>query len=176
MSLNRGVAALGAVAVVGAATLGITIPLAHSYGKPVPNVAIVAGPNWTQIPPVKDCYNDGNVLTAKQQAACAAAFQKELQNNDMPTAMVPSQNGNFGINVDQQVTDHGWVAGASSADLVQQTTNAYAGPLSIASVLTVQNPQTGQTSLGKSGPLVVIEQDKSGKIYGKWLLQLKVAS
>ncbi|MBF9072177.1 hypothetical protein [Streptacidiphilus fuscans] len=175
MSLNRGVAALGAVAVVGAATLGITIPLVSGSGKPVPNVAIVAGSHWTQVQPLKDCYYGGNAMTAKQQAACSAAVSKAVQNNSMATAIVPSQNGNFGINVDQPVTDHGWNAG-STTELVQQTTNAYAGPLSIASVLTTQDPQTGQTTVNKSGPLIVKEQDKDGKIYGVWLLQLKVAN
>jgi hypothetical protein len=158
---------------VGAATLGITIPLAAHFGKPVPNVAVVAGPNWTQIQPL--CYYGGNAMTTKQQATCSAAVTKAVQNQSMPTALVPSQNGNFGINVDQQVTDHGWNAG-SSTELVQQTTNAYAGPLSIASVLTTQDPQTGQTTVGKTGPLIVKEQDKDGKLYGVWLLQLKVSN
>jgi hypothetical protein len=177
MSLNRGVAALGAVAVVGAATLGITLPIAAHFAPSVARVSVVAGSHWTQIAPLDNCYNGGKVLNAADQAKCSASIKAALSDDKkMPTATVPSANGNFGINVDQPVTKNGWVARDGSGFLVQHQTNAYAGPLAISQVLTTQDPTTGQTTTANSGPILIVETDKDGKnIYGEWLLQLKVA-
>jgi hypothetical protein len=178
MSLNRGVAALGAVAVVGAATLGITLPIAAHYAPSVARVSIVAGSHWTQIAPLDNCYKGGKALTPAEQTKCGAAIKAALSDDKkLPTAIVPSLNGNFGINVDQAVTDHGWIARIGSGTLVQHNTHAYAGPLPVAQVLTTQDPQTGQTTTSDSGPMLIVEADKDGKnVYGEWLLQLKVAS
>lgn len=178
MSLNRGVAALGAVAVVGAATLGITLPIAAHYAPSVARVSVVAGSHWTQIAPLENCYKGGNALSVADQTKCGAAIKAALSDpKKVPTAIVPSLNGNFGINVDQPVTKHGWVARTAGGTLVQHQTNAYAGQLPIAQVLTTQDPQTGQTTTSDSGPMLIQETDKDGKtVYGEWLLQLKVAS
>ncbi|WP_042364946.1 hypothetical protein [Streptacidiphilus neutrinimicus] len=177
MSLNRGVAALGAVAVVGAATLGITLPIAAHYAPSVARVSVVAGSHWTQIAPLDNCYKGGKALSTADQAKCSASIKAALSDDKkMPTAIVPSANGNFGINVDQPITKNGWVARTGSGFLVQHQTNAYAGPLSIAQVLTTQDPTTGQTTTSNTGPILIVETDKGGKgIYGEWLLQLKVA-
>lgn len=177
MSLNRGVAALGAVAVVGAATLGITLPIAAHYAPSVARVSVVAGSHWTQIAPLDNCYHGGNALTMAEQAKCGAAIKAALGDpSKMPTATVPSANGNFGINVDQPVTKNGWVARTTGGFLVQHQTNAYAGPLPVAQVLTTTDPQTGQTTTSDSGPMLIEEISKDGKtVYGEWLLQLKVA-
>ncbi|MEZ0065100.1 hypothetical protein ABIA32_001088 [Streptacidiphilus sp. MAP12-20] len=178
MSLNRGVAALGAVAVVGAATLGVSIPLAIHYGKPVSNVSVVAGSHWTQIAPLPECWNKGDALSDKQQAKCLAAVSAAVQGNKLPTAIVPSAGGSFGINVDQAVIEnnHSWQAKGLTGALVPTTKHAYAGPLSITTVLTTQDPQTGATSVGASGPVLVAEVDANKNIYGEWLFQLKVAN
>ena len=178
MSLNRGVAALGAVAVVGAATLGITLPIAAHYAPSVARVSIVAGSHWTQIAPLDNCYNGGKALTTADQAKCSASIKAALSDDKkIPTATVPSVNGNFGINVDQPITKNGWLARTGSGTLVQHTTHAYAGPLPIAQVLTTTDPQTGQTTTSDSGPMLIVETDQDGKnVYGEWLLQLKIAS
>jgi hypothetical protein len=178
MSLNRGVAALAGLVVVGAGIVAAGAAYGASQGKPVPNVAVVAGSHWTQIQPLKGCYNAGKAMDATAQAKCGVAIKAALNDEKLlPTAIVPSAGGTFGINVDQDVTDNGWLAKYSSGTLVQHTTNAYAGPLSTTQVLTTQDQTTGASTVGTNGPVLVVETDKSGNtVYGEWLFQLKVAN
>ncbi|WP_157597501.1 hypothetical protein [Streptacidiphilus rugosus] len=178
MSLNRGVAALAGLVVVGAGIAAGGAAWGVSSGKPVPNVAVVAGSHWTQIAPLKGCYNDGKAMDQAAQAKCGVSIKAALTDEKLlPTAIVPSANSTFGINVDQPVVHNGWLARYSTGTLVQHTTNAYAGPLSTAQVLTTQDQSTGASTVGTNGPVLVVETDKSGNtVYGEWLFQLKVSN
>jgi hypothetical protein len=177
MSLNRAVLALGAVAVVGVATVGASAAYAHHQGKPVPNAAVTVGSTWTQIKPF--CYNGGKVITVKQLAACNATIEKKLTSGDVPTITVPSANANFSINLDQIAADNSWWAKYQGGVLVNTTKDTYAGPLSATTVLTSTSQQTGAATVGTSGPVLVSEgsgglTSAGGPIYGEWLFQLKV--
>lgn len=178
MSINRAVVALGAVAVVGVATLGFSIPFAVHQGKPVPNVAVTVGSTWTQMAPAdKSCYNGGKALTTAQKTACAAAVQKLLSTGKLRTVTIPSANSTFSINVDQIVADKGWYAGGESGSLVPPTKDAYAGNLQATSVLQSTSQTTGGTTLNSNGPVLVLMGDgtsASSPVYGEWLFQLKV--
>ena len=178
MSINRAVVALGAVAVVGVATLGFSIPFAVHQGKPVPNVAVTVGSTWTQIAPAdKSCYNGGKALTASQKTQCSAAVQKLLSSGKLRTVTIPSSNSNFAVNVDQIVADKGWYAGGENGSLVAPTKNAYAGNLPATPVLSSTSQSTGGTTLNSSGPVLVLMGDgtsASAPVYGEWLFQLKV--
>ena len=178
MSINRAVVALGAVAVVGVATLGFSIPFAVHQGKPVPNVAVTVGSTWTQIAPAdKSCYNGGKALTASQKTQCSAAVQKLLSSGKLRTVTIPSSNSNFAVNVDQIVADKGWYAGGENGSLVAPTKNAYAGNLPATPVLSSTSQSTGGTTLNRSGPVLVLMGDgssASAPVYGEWLFQLKV--
>ena len=178
MSINRAVVALGAVAVVGVATLGFSIPFAVHAGKPVPNVAVTVGSTWTQIAPAdKSCYNGGKVLTTKQKNDCSAAVQKLLTSGKLRTVTIPSNTSTYSINVDQIVADKGWFAGGENGSLVAPTKNAYAGNLSPTPVLTSTSQTTGSSQLNTSGPVLVLMGDgtsSSSPVYGEWLFQLKV--
>lgn len=177
MSLNRGVAALGAVALVGVATLGFAIPYAHHNGKPVPDIAVVAGSTWLQVAPDKACYNAGKELNKAQQLACQKAISAQVASKSIPVLPVTAA-GTFGINVDQLVADKGWSAIGEGGDVVPQTKEAYAGPLSVATLLSASQAQQSQgapAAAATDAPVLVIAGDRTtGKIYGEWLFQVKV--
>ncbi|QMU74950.1 hypothetical protein GXW83_03395 [Streptacidiphilus sp. PB12-B1b] len=178
MSINRAVLALGAVAVVGVATVGASVAVANSKGKPVPNAAVLTGSTWTQFKPL--CYNAGKPLTAKQQAACTALVQKQLSSpSALKTITIANTNSTFSINLDQLAANKGWTAGGQNGQLVPVTKHAYAGPLSVTPVLTSTSQSTGAASLADNGPVLIIEGQRSSTspnapVYGEWLFQLKV--
>ena len=177
MSINRAVLALGAVAVVGVATVGASAAYANSQGKPVPNASVLSGSTWTQFKPL--CYNAGNPLTARQQAACTALVQKQLSSGNLKTITIANSNSTFSINMDQIAADRGWTAGGQNGQLVGVTKDAYAGPLSVTPVLTSTSQSTGAASLANNGPVLIIEGQRSSTspnapVYGEWLFQLKV--
>jgi hypothetical protein len=178
MSINRAVVALGAVAVVGVATLGFSIPYAVHAGKPVPNIAVTVGSTWTQMKPAdKSCYNGGKVLTAAQKTSCSAAVQKLLTSGKLRTVTIPSSTSTFSVNVDQIVADKGWYAGGENGSLVAPTKNAYAGNLPATPVLSSTSQSTGSTTLNSSGPVLVLMGNGSSSaspVYGEWLFQLKI--
>ncbi|SEK20583.1 hypothetical protein [Streptacidiphilus jiangxiensis] len=168
MSLNRGVAALGAVAVVGVATLGWSIPLAHHFGQPKPMVAATSGSTWKQFAPV--CWNNGDVLTQKQITSCLKDLAKaQAGGKDTPTLEV-AQNGTFMINTNEDIAAKGWYAQVPGQQqpvgLFSRTTNQQVGNIPLAAAL--QASQTG------SAPVTVVESDDSGKqIYGVWTFVVK---
>jgi hypothetical protein len=178
MSLNRAVVALGAVAVVGVATLGFSIPYAAHNGKPVPNVAVLSGSTWMQIAPKSDCYDGGKPLSKAKQALCSKEIQAQLAGGDIPTLTV-NASGTYSINVDQLVADKGWLAADPAGVLVQHTKEAYAGPLSVESLMaanTQGSAQGGSGAAATKSPVLVIAGDgtNSGVVYGQWLFQVKV--
>jgi hypothetical protein len=177
MSINRAVLALGAVAVVGVATVGASTAYAVHAGKPVPNIAVVSGSSWTQFKPI--CYNAGKQLTAKQISACNAVVQKQLTSAKLKTVTISSASSTFGINVDQIAADRGWSADSQNGEFVSATKHAYAGPLQATPVLTTTSQSSGSSSVGSSAPVLVVESartqtDQNAPIYGEWLFQLKV--
>ncbi|MEY9962892.1 hypothetical protein ABIA33_000918 [Streptacidiphilus sp. MAP12-16] len=171
MSLNRGVAALGAVALVGVATLGVSYGIASSAGQPIPKVSVTSGSTWTQFSPASTCYNGGDPLTAKQLAACGALIQKQANNATAPAISV-APNGTFMISVDKKLTEKGWTASGGQTSLVSETKNYQASNLPVSSVIAAASSTSAAAT---SGTVLVLEQQ--GKtIYGAWLFQLNQKS
>ena len=164
MSLNRGVAALGAVAVVGAATLGIALPIAAHYAPPKPMVAVTAGSTWMQFAPL--CWNKGDALTAKQIATCGNDVKNAATDTKSGNTIEVAPNATFMINTTEDIASKGWSAQAGQSELVARTTNQQAGNLSASAVL--------QAAQASTAPVVVIESDDSGKqIFGVWTFVVK---
>ncbi|MFC1409375.1 hypothetical protein ACEZCY_10210 [Streptacidiphilus sp. N1-12] len=175
MSLNRAVAALGAVAVVGALTVGFSVAHANSVGKPVPKVYVTSGSTW--VPISNTCYNDGKVLTSKQLAACVAKVQK-IGAADTATPVKVHPNTTFTIGVDKQITDKGWSASGTGA-LVAQTTKYQANNLPLSGVFATNTDQsTGATTTADKGTVLIVERKSatSNDIYGVWMATLKTVS
>ncbi|MEZ0093900.1 hypothetical protein [Streptacidiphilus sp. EB129] len=172
MSLNRAVVALGAVAVVGVATLGFSIPFASSKGHPVPNASVTSGSTWDQFAPAKDCWNDGKPLTAKQQAACVAALNNQIKGNALPTVEAGS-NGTLLLNLDKQGADKGWSAftlgNTNGTALVSNTKEQAAGPIATSSLFTVDQT-TGAVS---TTAVVRMVAGDSSSVYGVWQFEVK---
>jgi hypothetical protein len=163
MSLNRGVAALGAVAVVGAATLGWSIPLAVHFGQPKPLVSVTAGSYWTQFAPL--CWNNGDKLTPAQISACSDKLVRATTGTGAPTIPI-AQNSTFMINTTKEIASKGWFAKAGqSSDLVALTHNQQVGNLPGAAATV--------SAQGAPGPVVVIEGDGQNTVYGVWAFTLK---
>lgn len=181
MSMNRAVLALGAVAVVGVATVGASAAIAHHYGKPVPKIAVTTGANWTQLSPTPGCYNAGKPLTAQQQKACGNTYAALVKAGNLPTITVPA-NATFSINMDKLGADNGWSAQSIGSQPVAQTKQSYAGNLSASALIASANSaeaaaaqQAGQASAPPtmtSAPILVTEGDGTN-VYGLWYFLIK---
>ncbi len=181
MSINRAVLALGAVAVVGVATVGASAALANHYGKPVPKVAVTTGANWTQIAPTADCYNSGKPLTAAQQKACGASYATLFKAGKLKTITV-APNADFSITMDKIGADEGWSAVSIGSQPVAQTTKQYAGNLSAAALISTANSaeaQAAQQAGASSAPAtmtsvpVQVTEGDGTNIYGLWYFLIK---
>ena len=174
MSLNRAVAALGAVAVVGAATVGLSVWKASDAGQPVPRIYVTSGSTWTPVSAL--CYNGGKTISAKDLTACAAKVQK-LGTANSAKAVTVRPNSTFTIGVDKAVTKNGWSASGSAA-LVQQTTKYQANNLPLSGVFATQTDQTtGATTTTDKGTVLVLERKTAtGPILGVWVFSMKTAS
>ena len=174
MSLNRAVAALGAVAVVGALTVGFSVYGAHNAGPRVPQVYVTSGSTWT--PVSATCYNGGKVISPAALTACAKKVQT-LGTNNSAKAISVRPNSTFTIGVDKAITNVGWTA-SGSATLVAPTTKYQANNLPLSQVFTTSTDQTtGATSTTDKGTVLVIERKGgSGSIYGVWVFSMKTAS
>ena len=174
MSLNRAVAALGAVAVVGAATVGLSVWKAGDAGKPVPRVYVTSGSTWTPLSAL--CYNGGKPLEPKALAACGAKVQKLGAANSAKAVSV-RPNSTFTIGVDKDITKVGWSASGSAA-LVAQTTKYQANNLPLSGVFPTSTDQTtGATTTADRGTVLVLERKgATGKIIGVWVFSMKTVS
>jgi hypothetical protein len=175
MSLNRAVAALGAVAVVGAATVGLSAAYANSNGKPEPRIYVTSGSTWTPVTPT--CYNGGKVMSVAKLNDCVKKVQKLGSTNTAKHVTVHS-NTSFTISVDKDVTDIGWDASAGATQLVPATTKFQANNIPVSGVLATSTDQTtGATTTADKGTILVVERKgTSNDIYGVWLATLQSAS
>ena len=176
MSLNRAVAALGAVAVVGALTVGFSVWGAHDAGHRVPQVYVTSGSTWTPVSPLATCYNGGKAIPTKTLTACAKKVQT-LSTANSAKAVSVRPNSTFTIGVDKNITKIGWDA-SGSATLVAPTTKYQANNLPLSQVFATSTDQTtGATTTTDKGTVLVIERKNgAGPIYGVWVFSLKTAS
>jgi hypothetical protein len=169
MSLNaRGFAAVGAVVVIGAATLGFSIASASGEEKPVNRlVTLVAGTNSTDSEPT--CWNDGKPLDAKAQQTCQTKAAKLQKDGKLPVVEVATSD-RVGVGVDPKTADKGWFAFTDGGAQGQATlatarrNSTFSGMVPATSVLKA----TAETLV------TVVEADtKSQDIYGVWYFTLK---
>ncbi|MFF7995575.1 hypothetical protein ACFZDG_38120 [Kitasatospora xanthocidica] len=171
MSLNsRAIAALGAVVVVGAATVGTSVAIAadqtehisHTATLKVGNSSVVAEPL---------CWNNGSPLTEDLQQKCQEDAQDALKNGTLPSSDVEASN-TVGVGVSPNVADSGWWAftnGGSSSSGGRTSLASYAkGP-------TWSGAQQANKVLNASGKtlVTVVEGDKnSDNPIAVWYFQL----
>ncbi|MFG2909930.1 hypothetical protein ACGF13_33345 [Kitasatospora sp. NPDC048286] len=171
MSLNtRAIAALGAVVVVGAATVGTSVAIAagqtehssHRATLTVGNSSIVADPL---------CWNGGSPITEDLQEQCQDKATEALKNGTLPTKDVVGSD-RVGVGVSPNVAETGWWAftnGGSTGQGGRFSLFSYAkGP-------TWSGSQQANKVLNASGKtlVTVVEGDKnSDNPVAVWYFQL----
>ncbi|MBV6702214.1 hypothetical protein [Kitasatospora aureofaciens] len=109
MSLdNRVIAALGAVVVIGACTVGGSVAFAagqtahssHRATLTVGNTSIVQDPF---------CFNDGNPLSDDDQQKCQDSAAQALKDGTLPSSDLATSD-RVGVGVSPNVADKGWLA------------------------------------------------------------------
>ncbi|MCX4747330.1 hypothetical protein OG455_17680 [Kitasatospora sp. NBC_01287] len=142
MSLStRVIAALGAVVVIGAGTLGGSIAYAASQPAPVKSKATVTiGRSSTALSPNPTCYNGGKPLDTAGRQACAQLSNQPA--GTFPKLSIKSSD-QIGVGLDPNSAKNGWRAvtngGNSQSGAVVsnfQKDNTFSGLQSAANVLT----------------------------------------
>ncbi|WP_055585309.1 hypothetical protein [Peterkaempfera griseoplana] len=169
MSLNsRAIAALGAVVVIGAGTVGFSVAHASNQPKPVNRlVTLVAGTNSIHSEPI--CWNNGKPLDAAAQQSCQAKAAKLQKDGKLPVLEL-SGSDRVGIGVDPGIAKKGWFAFTDGGSQGQAT-------LATARRNSTFSGLVPATSVLKSAPetlVTAVEADtKSQDIYGVWYFTLK---
>ncbi|MER7849087.1 hypothetical protein ABTZ03_34680 [Kitasatospora sp. NPDC096077] len=161
MSLNtRVIAALGAVVVVGAATVGTSVAIAAGQTEHSSHRATLqVGTTSVAADPL--CWNDGSPLTDDQQDQCRTKANDALANGSLPQSDVRASD-RIGVGVSPNVAKTGWWAstnGGSSSQGGQTSLFSYAqGP-------TFSGSQPAGKLLNSSGKTVitVVEIDKKSE-------------
>ncbi|WP_280698244.1 hypothetical protein [Kitasatospora sp. GP82] len=169
MSLStRVIAAVGAVVVIGAGTVGVSIAHANSEGKPEkPLATLVVGRSSIHAGPT--CYNDGKPLSKDDIANCQANAKKAGDEGKLPKSDVTSSD-RIGVGVDPEVGDKGWWAatdgGQGQAQLASlRTGSTFSGLQAAPALLSTSSENTRVT---------VVENDaKTGDIVAAWFFDLK---
>jgi len=169
MSLStRVIAALGAVVVIGAGTVGLSVAHANDKGKPDEHLAtLTVGRSSIHSAPL--CYNDGKALSEEAQAKCQALAKQKEADGSLPTSDVVASD-QIGVGVEPGVADKGWFAFTNGGTQGQATLasarkgSTYSGSVAATSVL----------NAGEKTTVTVVEADqKTQDIIGVWYFQLK---
>ncbi|WP_051709719.1 hypothetical protein [Streptomyces sp. NRRL S-350] len=172
MSLNaRAIAAIGAVVVVGAATVGTSVAIASDQTAHISHQAtLTVGNSSTVAEPL--CWNNGSPITEDLQQACQDKATQALKDGSLPTSDVVSSDS-VGVGVSPNVAKSGWWAftnGGSSSSGGRTSLASYAkGP-------TWSGAQQANKVLNASGTtlVTVVEGDKnSDNPIAVWYFQLK---
>jgi hypothetical protein len=169
MSLkNRAIAALGAVVVIGAGTVGWSVAHTSHQDKPLnAMVTLTAGTDSTHSEPT--CWNDGKELDQKAQSNCQARAGVLAKADKLP-ALEVSSSDRIGVGVDPGIAETGWFAftdggaqGQASLATARKA-STYSGSVAASTVLKAAANTT----------VTVVQADpKSQKIYGVWYFTLK---
>ncbi|MEV7776444.1 hypothetical protein [Kitasatospora sp. NPDC086791] len=171
MSLNsRAIAALGAVVVVGAATVGTSVAIAAGQTVPISHQAtLTVGNSSVAAEPL--CWNNGSAITEDLQQECQDKATEALKNGTLPTMDVVASD-QVGVGVSPNVAKSGWWAftnGGASSSGGRTSLSAYAkGP-------TWSGAQQANKVLNASGKtlVTVVEGDKnSDNPTAVWYFQL----
>ncbi|MEU9128283.1 hypothetical protein AB0D08_09280 [Kitasatospora sp. NPDC048540] len=168
MSLStRVIAAVGAVVVIGAGTVGGSIAYANSEGKPPKREAtLVVGTSSVRSAPL--CYNNGKPLDQDQIEKCQADGRKAGQDKKLTSSDVRASD-RIGVGVDTDTADRGWFAFTDGgqqgqAPIAQEVKGStFSGSVLASTLLST----TGTTTV------TVVEADqKTNDIYGVWYFTL----
>lgn len=171
MSLNsRAIAALGAVVVVGAATVGTSVAIAADQTEHISHRAtLTVGNSSIAADPL--CWNAGSPLTEDQQQKCQEDATKALHDGTLPTSDVTGSD-RVGVGVSPNVADTGWWAFTNGGSANQggrfSLFSAAKGP-------TWSGSQTANKVLNSSGKTVVtvVEGDPNQEApIAVWYFQL----
>lgn len=168
MSLStRAIAGLGAVVVIGAATVGVSVAHASSKGKPAENVATLTV-GRSSITSAPFCYNDGKALANAAIAKCQADAVAAFKAGTLPKSDVRASD-RIGVGVPTGTAERGWFAytdaGAQGqTPLVQNAKGTtWSGSLAAPAVL---------NSTGKTQVTVVEADQKTSEIISVWYFDL----
>ncbi|WP_406202120.1 hypothetical protein OH807_23265 [Kitasatospora sp. NBC_01560] len=172
MSLStRVIAAVGAVVVIGAGTVGASIAVAS--GKEAPSdhrVTLTVGTSSMEESPF--CFNDGKPLTEDQQQECQDKASKALDEGKLPKSDVVSSD-RIGVGVTPTVSDRGWWANTNGGG------QASGGRFTLATAAkntTYSGSVSASKALNASGKtlVTVVESDpkQPDAIYGVWYFEL----
>ncbi|MFD9130019.1 hypothetical protein [Kitasatospora sp. NPDC059571] len=168
MSLStRAIAAIGAVVVIGAGTVGGSIAYASSQGKPPERqVTLTVGTDTVRATPF--CYNNGKAIPQDALAKCQVDAKAAREKDSLPKLDVVSSD-RIGVGVPTEVADNGWFSftdGGSQgqAPLAQDVRGStWSGSVLASTVL---------NSSGTTTVTVVEANQKSQEILGIWYFDL----
>ncbi|MGW4893717.1 hypothetical protein ACWEQL_15845 [Kitasatospora sp. NPDC004240] len=172
MSLStRAIAAIGAVVVIGAATVGASVAVAS--GEPVPSdhtATLVVGNSSTVEQPF--CFNGGKPLTEEQQTDCRTRAGEAMKAGKLPSSDVVASD-RIAVGVSPAVAERTWWANTNGGSATgtgsfvlapSQTGNTFSGSVGASRALHA----SGKTvvTVVESGP------KESEDIYAVWYFQL----
>jgi len=169
MSLStRAIAAIGAVVVIGAGTVGGSIAYASNKGKPAEHVATLTV-GRSSITSAPFCYSDGKALAQDILAKCQVDAKKAREAGKLPTTDVQASD-RVGVGVPPSVADTGWFAftdgGAQGQTPLAQDTRGttWSGSVAASQLL---------NSSGDTTVTVVEADQKSQEILAVWFFDMK---
>ncbi|MFF1871971.1 hypothetical protein [Streptomyces sp. CB03911] len=170
MSLStRVIAAVGAVVVIGAGTVGGSIAYATGQDQPSDKRVTVTVGRSSQEIARPFCGGTGTAMTENEQADCQTKAKEALADGKIPSSDVVASD-RIGVGVTPEVADKGWFA---------FTNGGQQGQFSLANANTGQTwsgSVPASTALSATGKtlLTVVESDpKTQDIYAVWYFQLK---
>ncbi|GAA1193062.1 hypothetical protein F4556_003001 [Kitasatospora gansuensis] len=172
MSLStRVIAALGAVVVIGAGTVGGSIAYASGKDEPKGKSAtlVVGRSSITSQPHGKFCYNDGKPLDEQAQAKCQESAAEARKKGTLPTLDVKVSD-RIGVGVDPEVADKGWFAFTDGGQQQRATLASTRTGSTFSGLL----PASGLLASTEKTTVTVVEaNEKTGDIISVWYFQLK---
>jgi hypothetical protein len=172
MSLStRVIAALGAVVVIGAGTVGGSIAYASGQDEPKGKLAtLVVGTSSIHSEPFgKSCYNDGKPLTEEAQAACQKSAAEALEKGTLPSLDVTTAD-RVGVGVDPKVAEKGWFAFTDGGQQQRATLASTRTDSTFSGLI----PASGLLAATEKTKVTVVEaNEKTGDIISVWYFQLK---
>ncbi|MFI9332366.1 hypothetical protein ACIGZJ_33150 [Kitasatospora sp. NPDC052868] len=172
MSLStRVIAALGAVVVIGAGTVGGSIAFATGQDQPSDHRAtLTVGTSSTEVEPF--CFNNGQPLTEEQQDECQTKAGEALEKGGLPTSDVVASD-RIGVGVTPTVADRGWWANTNGGGQAQGGRFILA-PAAKGSTFSGSVPATNALNASGKTVITVVESDpkQPDAIYAVWYFKL----
>ncbi|AUG79153.1 hypothetical protein CFP65_4404 [Kitasatospora sp. MMS16-BH015] len=170
MSLStRAIAALGAVVVIGAGTVGGSIAYATGEDQPISHQAtLTVGRSSIHAEPFASCYNDGKPLGKDAVAKCQTDAKKAADNGELPGLDVRNSD-RIGVGVDPGTADKGWFSFTDGGQQGQAPISSSRTNTTFSGML----PVSGLLAQGKKTTVTVVQADeKTGDILAAWYFTL----